>query len=442
MQHSDASAHREFGGPRGVIFFIIFSHLILYYLWMAWRFHGGALFYPTSISTIGSFCAQFWHNIVNYAAPNWHATFIYVCFIGLQALFSAFLPGIKIKGLPIPSKDNQKLEYNCNGIWAWYFTLALAAVLQFTGVFSLATLFNQFGPLMTVAVIAGNVVSVLTYIGARLSGNTHRMDGSVVYDFFMGAWLNPRIGRLDLKMWSEIRISWMLLFFLTLSAAVHQYETYHALTTPMIFMVLAHGLYTNACMKGEECIPTTWDIFYEKWGWMLIFWNLAGVPFLYCFNSMYISSHAPFTHSIAYNTMCFVLLFGAYYVWDSSQSQRNRFRMQQRGTFVKRKAFPQLPWGTLQDPEYLETKNGSKLLVDGWWRYARKIHYSADIVMGLSWGLICGFNNFLPYFYVAFFVPMILHRARRDIVRCREKYGEDWRTYTRKVPKIFIPFLF
>ncbi len=440
-QQQDEAAIKEFGGPGGVTFFIIFSHIILYYLWMAWRFHGGALFYPTSLSSIGPFFTTFWHNITTYAAPTWHAACIYLCFIGLQAIFSAFMPGIKIKGLPIPSKNNQSLDYNCNGAWSWYLTLVIAFILQVTGIFSLSTLFNQFGPLMTVAVIAGNVVALLTYVGARLTHNTHRMSGNFIYDFFMGAWLNPRIGRLDLKMWSEIRISWMLLFFLTLSAAAHQYETYHTLTTPMIFMVLAHGLYTNACMKGEECIPTTWDIFYEKWGWMLIFWNLAGVPFLYCFNSMYISSHAPFTHSVIYNAMCFCLLLGAYYIWDTSQSQRNRFRMQQRGTFVKRKAFPQLPWGTLHNAEYLETKQGNKLLVDGWWRYARKIHYTADIMMGLSWGLICGFNHFLPYFYVAFFVPMILHRARRDVMRCREKYQDDWGRYTQKVPKLFIPFI-
>jgi hypothetical protein len=32
--------------------------------------------------------------------------------------------------------------------------------------------------------------------------------------------------------------------------------------------------------KGEECIPQTWDMFHEKWGFMVIFWNFAGVPFV------------------------------------------------------------------------------------------------------------------------------------------------------------------
>ena len=48
----------------------------------------------------------------------------------------------------------------------------------------------------------------------------------------------------------------------------------------MAFMILATGLYINACAKGEECIPQTWDMFHEKWGFMVIFWNFAGVPFV------------------------------------------------------------------------------------------------------------------------------------------------------------------
>lgn len=63
---------------------------------------------------------------------------------------------------------------------------------------------------------------------------------------------------------------------------------------------------------------------------------------------------------------------------------------------------PQLPWGTLEKPRYLDTEEGSKLLVDGWWRCARKIHYTGDILMALSWGLICGFDHFLPYRFISY----------------------------------------
>lgn len=34
---------------------------------------------------------------------------------------------------------------------------------------------------------------------------------------------------------------------------------------------------------------------------------------------------------------------------------------------------------------------------------------------------------------------MIIHRAMRDIERCRIKYGEAWKEYERQVPYLFIP---
>ena len=438
----DADAVTEFGGPAGVVGIMLGSHLLLYWLWIAWRFEGGAMPLPDGLADALPWLTRMVDLVVTHAAPTGEAVAVYGTFVVVQALLSATLPGLKVMGLPLASRGGERLEYLVNGLWAWYATLILVAVAHFSGAYPLTRVWDQFGPLMTVAMLAGDLIALATYVGAHVTKNTHRISGNHAYDFFMGAWLNPRIGRLDLKMWAEIRIAWILLFLLTLSAAAHQHATYGSVSTPMIFMIVAHGLYANACHKGEECIPTTWDIFYEKWGWMLIFWNFAGVPFVYAFSSAYLASRPPFEHPTGAMVGLFALLLGAYYVWDTSQSQRNRFRMMERGTYIKRYAFPQLPWGTLKEPRYLQTAHGNKLLMDGWWRYARKIHYTADVLMALSWGLVCGLGHFLPYFYVTFFVVMIGHRARRDIERCRRKYGEDWDRYTAEVPHLFVPGVF
>jgi len=291
-------------------------------------------------------------------------------------------------------------------------------------------------------VIVGNLVTLLIYFGAFIFKKTHRIANNFFYDIFMGVWLNPRIGSLDLKIWAEIRISWTLLFFLTAGAAAKQYELYGQISWSMALMLLAHFLYSNACQKGEECIPTTWDIFYENWGWMLIFWNFAGVPFLYCFQSMYILRNPPREMSIPFTVFLFTLLISAYYIWDTSNSQKNRFRMQRQGTFVQRWwAFPQLPWGTLYNPKHIKTDEGNLILIDGWFRYARKIHYSADLTMALCWGLACGYAV-LPYFYFVFFFFMLSHRGTRDMERCSQKYGKYWDKYCETVPYIFIPYLY
>ncbi|MCB9663593.1 MAG: delta(24(24(1)))-sterol reductase [Alphaproteobacteria bacterium] len=433
---------QEFGGRLGVLGILVASHLLPFTMWLAWRFHDGAAPHPDGLGDLVPWIGRMAGLIADHATPTASSVGVYLGFLALQALLAATLPGIRIQGLPIPSEGGRQLTYLCNGIWAWYATLAGVAALHLTGTFRLEWVAEHFGELLTTAMIVADLVAVAVYVGAFLARTTHRMSGDHLVDFFMGAWLNPRIGPLDLKMWAEIRVSWMLLFLLTASAAAWQVAQHGALSTPMIFMLVAHGLYANACMKGEECIPTTWDIFYEKWGWMLVYWNLAGVPFVYCFSSFWIASRPPFEHGVPYTILCFVLLFCAYYVWDTAQSQRNRFRMRERGTYVKRLAFPQLPWGTLTNPRVITTKAGSKLLIDGWWAYARKIHYTADIVMALTWGLITGFTHVLPYLYAAFFLVMITHRATRDIARCRRKYGDDWDRYTKEVPWLLVPYVF
>ena len=100
------------------------------------------------------------------------------------------------------------------------------------------------------------------------------------YDFLMGAILHPRLfgGRLDVKMFAEIRLSWFLLFILTASAAVKVVEEQGGGAPPLslAFIVFAQFMYANATSKGEHYVPPTWDISYEKYGWMLCFWNFAG----------------------------------------------------------------------------------------------------------------------------------------------------------------------
>jgi delta24(24(1))-sterol reductase len=180
---------------------------------------------------------------------------------------------------------------------------------------------------------------------------------------------------------------------------------------------------------------------------MLIFWNMAGVPFTYGYSSVYLMKYELTTgetikHSLPYTIFLFGLLLFAYYVFDTGNSQKNRFRMEQHGSYFDRNAFPQLPWGRIKNPTYIKTENGNLLLTSGWWGVVRKPHYTADLFQSLSWGLITGFGSFLPYFYFCFFVFVLTHRVSRDMERCAKKYGKDWDRYCERVPYIFIPYVF
>ncbi|CAF1415365.1 unnamed protein product [Adineta ricciae] len=436
---------KEFGGTLGAIGLMIFSHFIPFYFALSLRYSSGGFYWPLSSD-------ELIENLKESCSPTWSAFFLYTGFCFLQLIFAAILPGPQVKGLPVPTENNRQYTYNCNALASWYITLVLVAVLHVTGLVRLTILADQFGSVLCVAVICSDIVSVLIHFYALLTKQTCRMANSPIYDFFMGVWLNPRITILgqdvDLKMIAEVRLSWLLLFLLIVSAAVKQYEVFHAISWPMIFILTAQLLYINACIKGEECIPTTWDIFYEKWGWMLIYWNLAGVPFVYAFQAYYILVNSLRTQNLSGGvsmtliTILFIVLFVAYYVWDSSLSQKIRFRMQQQGTYITRNAFPQVPWNVIKNPKYLKTECGSPLLVDGYFKYCRKPQYTADICMSILWALSCHqWPGLLPYFYPIFFTSMIIHRYTRDMARCERKYDKDWKIYCERVPYAFIPGL-
>lgn len=146
-------------------------------------------------------------------------------------------------------------------------------------------------------------------------------------------------------MFFEVRLPWFILFFTSLSAAVKQYETYGYVTPQVMFVLYAHWLYANACSKGEELIITTWDMFFEKFGFMLIFWNMAGVPFTYAHCTLFLINHKPedYEWSTAYNVFLFVTITVSYYFFDIANSQKNRFRQQRLGTMIKRNTFPSCP---------------------------------------------------------------------------------------------------
>jgi Delta24(24(1))-sterol reductase len=46
-------------------------------------------------------------------------------------------------------------------------------------------------------------------------------------------------------------------------------------------------------------------------------------------------------------------------------SQKSRFKMQTQGNYKYRWTFPQLPWGTLKNPLYIQTAHGYQIYCYG-----------------------------------------------------------------------------
>lgn len=436
----------EFGGPLGALLTTVGSPLIVFYLWACVYANEGHAMYPRSVGAAIQLSTGSW-NLPNDLLPSARHYMEYSIFVLSEFIMAWVMPGIDVLGHKIKVKDSTvRLKYKCNALSSWYALLIALPVLHYTGIYNLERITEYYPQYLIVSSIAGIAVSLVVYLATLLLGNGVRMSGNHIYDFFVGAPLNPRIGPVDLKMFAEIRISWPLLFMISLSSLLKSYSLTGKIRYEIVNLLIGHFLYANACAKGEDFIPSTWDITYEKWGYMVIFWNMAGVPFFYGLASYYLSASSS-GRAVALPSwfLCSVLviMLVSYCLWDVALSQKSHFKQTQEGVARReRKTIWDLPYGKLKSYKSISTACGSKLLISGLWKYARKLHYTLDSITMVTWALNTGFGAFAPYFQPVFFVVMLLHRQSRDESKCKAKYGSDWSRYKKIVPYKYIPYVY
>jgi len=246
--------------------------------------------------------------------------------------------------------------------------------------------------------------------------------------FGIGRTLNPRIGYLDLKYFNELRPGLALWLLLNLSCAAEQYTRYGHIDISMILVCIFQGIYVVDALWSESAILTTMDITTDGFGFMLVFGDLAWVPFTYSTQARFLAFHPVQLSSIAIIGILAVKLTG-YYIFRNSNHQKNLFRTEPNHPSVKHL-------------NSIQTSRGTRLLIEGWWGYARHINYAGDLLMGLSWCLPTSFYTPITYFYIIYFIVLLVHRERRDDHKCQVKYGKDWDTYQKLVPYRIIPYIY
>lgn len=172
----------------------VFSHVVLYYFYYCLVLNGGNVLLPTSWAELSAAVQQ----TAAATAPTWTAAALYFGYLALQLLFAFVMPGLEMVGRP--DDTGRSLKYLCNGFASWWATQALLVALHFSGLVRLSAVIDNLGPLITTGVLFGDLVALFCYAFAHASGQTTRLTGNHVYDFFMGAILHPRIGVVDIKM--------------------------------------------------------------------------------------------------------------------------------------------------------------------------------------------------------------------------------------------------
>ncbi|XP_036405784.1 delta(14)-sterol reductase LBR isoform X2 [Megalops cyprinoides] len=409
----------EFGGRIGAFFMLLFLPAMVFVLLLTCRQKDASLLnFPPPIPAMSTL----WDSKVFGIVVLW---------ILFQMALSMLPVGKVVDGMPL--KGGKKLKYRINGFYAFLFTAAALGVAMYKGV-DLSYIHTHFLQFAVSSLILSTLLSVYLYIRSRWAPSDELApggnSGNVIYDFFIGHELNPRIKNFDLKYFCEMRpglIGWIVINFAMLLAEMKLQK----LSSPSVAMILVNCfqlLYVVDGLWNEEAILTTMDIVHEGFGFMLAFGDLVWVPFTYSLQAYYLVNH-PNALSLPWIVTIVAMNSIGYYVFRKSNSQKNAFR--------RNPSDPKLSY-----LRTIPTATGKSLLVSGLWGFVRHPNYLGDLIMALAWSLPCGFTHILPYYYVIYFTCLLIHRDARDEAQCRKKYGSAWDEYCREVryrifPKIY-----
>ncbi|KAI9740693.1 MAG: erg24, C-14 sterol reductase [Claussenomyces sp. TS43310] len=403
----------------------------------------------------------------------------------LSMILYRVLPGENVEGVQLSSGG--KLKYKMNTFYSSTLTFAIliAGTLAQGAEFPVWTfIWDNYVQILTANIIISYALATFVYARSFSvkAGNAANRElaagghsGNMLYDWFIGRELNPRVtipllGEFDIKSFCELRpglFGWVVMDF---AFVAHQYNTHGFVTDSIVLIAAFQFLYVFDSFWMESAILTTMDITTDGFGFMLAFGDLVWVPFVYSLQARYLAVY-PLTLGI-YGTAGVLGVLGlGYYIFRSSNNEKNRFRTNPEDPRVKHL-------------KYMETASGSKLLISGWWGTARHINYLGDWIMAWSYCLPTGIAGYLmqhtspapasseqsstdgsfvggrpvgtavvqgeargygmliTYFYVLYFGILLVHRELRDEEKCVRKYGKDWEAYRKKVPYRIIPGIY
>lgn len=383
------------------------------------------------VSTAKGVMAPFWGPA---GAEAW-------CWVGAFGVFQAILqllvPGSTFRG-PVSPKGNVPV-YKANGLQCYFVTVAAFFIGTSMGWFNPARLYDIFAEVLSVLnIFSLGLCAFLTLKGLVFpSSSDSGSNGSVIYDFWWGTELYPRIGPLDIKTWTNCRMGMMSWVIIPICFAYKQAELYGEVSNSMLVSVTLTSLYNLKFFMWETGYWKTMDIAHDRAGYYLCWGCLNWVPGVYTSQSLYLTNHP---NNMSTTAALATILAGCLMIYINWEADVQRQTFRETGGKCR-------IWG--KEPLFLIAKykagageeKSSLLLLSGWWGVARHFHYLPEILAAVCWTLPAQTTHFLPWFYVVFLTLLLLDRLYRDDTRCKAKYGQYWDKYCEKVPYSLIPYI-
>ncbi len=356
-----------------------------------------------------------------------------------QLALMRLLPGRRFEG-PITPQGNIPV-YKANGISAYFTTLALFCTATWgVHLFPPTLLYDHLGELVGALNLFSLFLCLLLYCKGRYFPSTSdaKISGNLIFDYYWGTELYPRIAGWDIKMFTNCRFGMMGWALLLLSFAAKQQQLYGFLSNTLMISVALQLLYISKFFIWETGYLRSLDIMHDQAGFYICWGCLVWVPAIYTSPALFMVQH-PFQLPFMVAMTIFVVGTLAILTNYMADRQRQMVRIHQGACRI---------WGRKPEVTHANytTEGGEKkstlLLASGFWGVARHFHYVPEVAGALCWTLPALFSYFLPYFYLFFLMTLLIERAIRDDKRCAEKYGEFWDLHCQKVRYKILPYLF
>lgn len=372
-----------------------------------------------------------WKYYLDLSVAQWFAAFLAV-----QAVLSA-LPLGRIKQGVSQRYGLANPQYRCTGFQIAVLTLSAVAGLQYLG-YPMTLVLSKSVTLLVQSIILGLLVSVALYVkGGRPSAvpNPNGNTGNVVYDFWIGREINPRLGLFDVKQFllRTAVIESLIYDGLVLWKAIDGKQV-SAYPPTLVAITLLQALVMLDHLWHEEQFLSSFHTQHEGCGYMTVMASLIW-PFAATFVSKYLLLNSAEANIFVLPVVVFVFLIG-FIIYRLSNNQKDLFRKNPMQS-------------SLMSLPVIQTTTSKKLLCGGWWGWSRHPNYFGSLVMYWAHALgavAAAATATLPH-WALFVVPVgmtvfLLHRAVRDHRRCQAVYGNAWDRYTHKVKYHLVPRVF
>ncbi|KAL1416213.1 hypothetical protein MTO96_006472 [Rhipicephalus appendiculatus] len=358
--------------------------------------------------------------------------------VGIRALSIQLLDGKAYRGPPTSS--GYRPVYRNSGFTYYVLSMLIAGYFLVDKDLPGYAIYRSIPYLVAVLIIVGFAVSTLLYVKGLTSPSPgeHGSSGNVVFDFFWGLELYPRIGkRFDVKLWTNSRFGmmlWQLLVLICWKARVETAGWSWAMAATS-FLQTAHA--AKFFWREDRYVQFS-GVIVDRSGYYLSFGFMAFMGPMYAIPNFYMVEHCPDMSPVAAILVTALgLVLSLLHSWCDYQKQLVK---DTQGDCVLWRSPAKVIRASYRDDADHETTD--LLPLSGFWSICRRPDYVLEILIHLCWALPAGGKSVVPYLSAVLHACVLVYEAYRFEDLCAKKYGQKWKQYCSIIKYRMIPYVY